>query len=218
VLKERSSSLLPSSIARPRRVLFALLAATAIIGLASAGDLEPPGPPGPTMKSLDEIPPTWSRVLPADDGDSEGCNSSRFECVANREWVLDHQTGLVWQRQVIVASPPYNWAFARTCVFFHDGGWRLPSVFELGSLRANPIVVAPDPLGLPPGHPFLIATTSSGLDFWTMTTSASDPSKAWFYRFGFANSAADLFPRETPKTELKQRWCVRDSRPGMAVY
>jgi hypothetical protein len=217
MLKERSSCLFSSSTARGRGVLFGLVAATAFMGLASAGDLEPPGPPGPTMKTLDEIPPTWSRLLPADDGDAEGCDSSRFECVANRQWVLDHQTGLTWPRAVSFSGSGFDWAFSRSCPFFHDGGWRLPSVSELGSLRANSNLVATDALGLPAGHPFLIATGNNpSVDFWTMTTSGADPSKAWFHRF--SNSFLNLFPREAAKTETKQSWCVRDSRPGMALY
>jgi hypothetical protein len=169
------------------------------------------------MKTLDEIPPTWSRLLPADDGDAQGCDSSRFECVANRQWVLDHQTGLVWPRSITFAGAGFDWAAARTCGFFHDGGWRLPSVTELGSLRANPNAPGTGPLGLPTGHPFLIATNNNAsVDYWTMSTSASDPSKAWFYRF--STSLVDVFPREAAKTDRKQRLCVRDSRPGMALY
>src|SRR5262245_29501247 len=51
--------------------------------------LDPPGPPAPTMKTLDELQPVWNRVLPDND---------RFQLVMGDVAVLDKETGLVWQR------------------------------------------------------------------------------------------------------------------------
>ena len=72
-----------------------LVAARAI----QAGSLDPTGPPAGTMKTLSNIPGSWSRLLISNNGDGAGCNSSRLECVlTGNAGVLDHETGLVWER------------------------------------------------------------------------------------------------------------------------
>ena len=142
--------------------------------LAGAGSLNPGAPPGPTMKTLDEIPPTWSQVLDSTNGEADGCNSSRFDCVLGGEAVLDKETGLVWER-----SPDYstrNWANAITYCYRREvanrKGWRLPTIEELTSLvdndNSNPT--------LPTDHPFQGASLGS---CWSATTSAYGPTNAW---------------------------------------
>ena len=72
-------------------VIFMAFIATALFlpNNLRCGSLEPTAPPGPTMKTLDEIPPTWSQILPA---------SERFVLVMGDEAVLDKETGLVWAK------------------------------------------------------------------------------------------------------------------------
>src|SRR5262245_56938403 len=105
----------------PRRTSFvraaslgrALFLSALLAGLAAqpsrAGDLEPPGPPGPTMRTLLQLPPTWSHALDVGNGEADGCNSSRFTCVGAAV-VLDNETGLVWQRAPV--APPVSWETA----------------------------------------------------------------------------------------------------------
>jgi hypothetical protein len=123
--------------------------------IATAGQLQPSAPPGPTMKTLDEIPPTWSQKLSAD---------KRFVLVLNNEAVLDKETGLVWEKQ------PNSNQITTFLDAFTTGeatiggrrGWRLPTIEELESLidpsQSNP--------ALPPGHPFAI---NSNDIFWSST-------------------------------------------------
>jgi hypothetical protein len=69
--------------------------------LTLAGSLEPTpdavdtsGNPVATMKTLDQIPPTWGQKIPC----TSTSNCPRFEIVMDGEAVLDKETGLIWER------------------------------------------------------------------------------------------------------------------------
>jgi hypothetical protein len=140
-------------------------------GSAWAGSLEPSAPPGPTMKTLDEIPPTWSQKLPA---------AQRFVLVLDGEAVLDKDTGLVWEKSPDATKR--TWLFAANdCYKKTVGGrkgWRLPTVEELASLidttQSNPT--------LPSGHPFQNVQSDY---YWSSTAYVFDPNNA--YNVSLAN-------------------------------
>ena len=183
------------------------------VGAAVAGDLEPPAPPGPTMKSLDEVPPSWSQSLDSTDGEPDGCNSSRFKCVFGGVAVLDMETGLVWER-----TPSNNYTdwlpSIDACVqkmVGNRGGWRLPRAEEIFSLidRSSGLP------RLPASHPF--TGLQDACCYYSTTTVATDQSKAW-------GLSSDLYqhmnsPCQMPKTAIGfgLYWCVRGGM-GDAVY
>jgi len=181
-------------------------------GTLWAGDLEPSSPPGPTMKSLDEIAPTWSQTLDSTDGEPDGCNSSRFKCVLGDEAVLDMETGLVWER---VPNNPYNTPWLESMDACQEklvgdrGGWRLPRAEEIFSL----IDVSSGTQRLPDSHPF-----SGLLDatyYYSSTTVATDETKAW-------GLGSDLLQNihsrgQAPKSGGCTYWCVRGGH-GDAVH
>ena len=80
-------------------------------------------------------PPDKSKTLPANDGEPDGCNSSRFKCVMGGEAVLDKQTGLTWARNTNIAAGKKPWQEAvKFCQDLEIGnrkGWRLPTKEEL---------------------------------------------------------------------------------------
>jgi len=160
--------------------------------LLGAGDLEPPAPPAPTMKTLDEIPPTWSQKLDA---------SERFVLVLDDEAVLDKETGLVWERDVSDAL--HTWSVACSMcyqkVLGGRKGWRLPSVEELASL-IDPLEQAP---ALSPGHPF---TNVLSDHYWSSSTTRITSEWAWRMHFNLGNPSSD------DKTDSCHAWCVRGSR------
>ena len=169
----------------------ALLALAVFTATAFAGDLNPPGPPAPTMKTLDKIPPSWDQILPA---------AERFKLVMSGAAVLDKETGLVWDKSP--ATTTQTWLDAK----FHCNqrtvgnrkGWGLPTVQELASL-VDPTVPFPGPT-LPAGHPF----TNVQPDFyWSATANASNPVSAWVV--GFDTGFALVGDRSV----LFFVWCVR---------
>jgi hypothetical protein len=96
--------------------------------ILNAGDLTPSAPPGSTMKTLNEIPGSWSRKIPN--------AADRFVIVLDGAGALDKETGLVWFRYPPGAPVSFTWDDAFVEGYFsqwgHRGGWRLQR--SLGTL------------------------------------------------------------------------------------
>jgi hypothetical protein len=200
-----------------------LVVGVAIVALlatrAFGGPLDPTGPPTSTMKSLDEIPSSWSRRLNAANGNPgggsipAGCDSERFRCVltytdcflqlctTNYPAVLDEETGLVWER--VPGTSQQTWANATSaCSLRTTGqrsGWRLPTSAELDSLRDTTVTADPQ---LPVGNPFTITTKS--IYWWTSTENLDVPGSAYWDPL-YPSGYPDLFA----KTTYTFVWCVR---------
>jgi len=154
--KFRSRSILPLGL--KIIVTFMMIANIIFPTVALAGSLEPLESPGPTMKTLDEIPPTWSQKLPA---------TERFVLVLDDQAVLDKETGLVWERSPSTTPKHWNSLLGNDLSIGGRKGWRLPTLVEFQSL----IDPAQTRLALPPGHPF--KNVQEGI-YWTSTTADLD--------------------------------------------
>jgi hypothetical protein len=177
------------------------------------GSLEPSGPPGPTMKTLDQIPPTWSQKLQCDQIETiHGLRNicPRFEVLAdfNSEAVLDKETGLVWEKSPSTGLKGHYDAYMR-CNTLTTGsrlGWRIPTLQEISSL-IDPTQTNP---ALPQGHPF--SSVLYDVPYWTASTDIyfydsnglRTITSAWFLSFG---SGVALFEDLQGRTGYV--WCVR---------
>jgi hypothetical protein len=143
------------------------------------------------MKTLDQIPPTWSQILPA---------PTRFELVMGGAAVLDKETGLVWEQSP--STSQYDWNEAtRFCFMLATGGrfgWGLPTLQELASLM-DPTSSNP---ALPSGHPFSNVQNSL---YWSATSLDSDPT--WANIINMADHTFVLAHKTNPAYGYK--WCVR---------
>jgi len=194
-----------------------IMAALALLvpGLCTAGSLEPSDVPGPTMKTLDQIPPTWSQKLQCDlvetiHGLRRVC--PRFEILAdfNNEAVLDKETGLVWEKSPHDTSGPTSLQTAHnrcnnsaaTAPSLLRFGWRLPTVQEIESL------IDPATSTLPTGHPFSNLMISQGSDdyfYWTATSVLGRTDLAWVVSLGPVG-----FPAKVHNVNNNNYvWCVR---------
>ncbi len=178
-------------------ILFSLALTFSFPSLCLAGDLNPSAAPAPTMRTLNQVTPTWDQILPADDSTTpDGCNSSRFKCVFGGIAVLDKETGLVWQRYTYNAMAVPFIDAVRVCLAQHfgdRGGWRLPAQEELMSLSTGSQT-------LPTGHPFL--NVQSGC-YWSSTSSAGNPTT---YAEGWNPTGGTCGTQKT----ISQYWlCVR---------
>jgi hypothetical protein len=185
------------------------------VGTAWAGSLEPPGAPGPTMKTLDEIPGSWSRTLSSgrcgcDPG--ETCNSDRWRCVLGGAAVLDLETGLVWEESLNLAvSFGTTWGQAMSGCYGGTlggrGGLRPPTAAELASLSESCFIGSGT--CLPSGNPFDMNTGSGTYYIWSATTDPEDATKALALELSASSSAVAVVSRSKSTTANGASWCVR---------
>lgn len=186
------------------------LCALVPVPAALAGNLQPSGPPGPTMKTLDQIPPTWSVTYQCVDSNS---SCPRFQLVMNGAAVLDKETGLVWEQAPSLGTNSWQNADleCRDNQIAGRLGWRLPSVEELASLvdtsATNP--------ALAPGNPF----SGVSLDHywtstyaWTINSTGTPAHFAYTVTMGNGVVSADQTDIIGPGTAIDRIWCVRGGR------
>jgi len=176
-------------------LMMGLLMGAVVTGSLLAGDLEPPTAPAPTMKTLEEIPPTWNRRLPV---------HKRFVTVlVGGEAVLDFETGLVWERSPLADHTQIKtWAeavdFCYTKFAADRKGWRLPTIWELSSLVDGSNF-------LPAGHPFQLSPVQEF--YWSATTSVADASQVYVWNPSLRPGNVKTIDKEDPFGRLV--WCVR---------
>jgi hypothetical protein len=140
-----------------------------------------------------DCPDSWSKVIPD--------SNDRFELVMGGAGVLDKETCLVWEQSPDTTTK--TWLSALTHCFQSEvggrGGWRLPTIEELASLKDT---VNTNP-ALPSGHPFDTDAVQSSR-YWSSTTNANVATFAWFVSFnsGFVTSL-------NKATNEFHVWCVR---------
>ena len=192
-------SAMREKIAWALAVVLGIAVVASFAGVVRGGPLDPTSGPNATMKTLDEIPPSWHQNLSA----TGGCTSARFRCVFPGDAaVLDKETGLVWDRQ---PEADLDWGQAvSTCRGATIGGrkgWRLPSFGELQTLL-EPTLPAPR---LPTGHPFSGVLGTSLDYYWTTNLSAIDSNLAWTVSFNTGAGQA----QDKGVSLFRHVWCVR---------
>ena len=149
--------------------------------------------------------PDKSKTLPANDGKSDGCDSSRFRCVMGGEAALDKQTGLIWARNTEILEKKLPWQeavkFCQNVEIGGQKGWRLPTRDELITL----LDTSQSRPALPEGHPFTKMREykyggqgyigywhwqSEG--FWTSTEYEGNSNNVWQVSFHIGNVTDNL--------------------------
>jgi len=138
-------------------LLTVLVVPVGYAGIAMTGNLEPTSAPGSTMRTLEELQPSWGKKITD--------ASKRFETVLDGAAVLDKETGLVWEKSPDTSTR--TWTFAVNYAYTKEvggrKGWRLPTIEELASLVDTSVSGSPK---LPSGHPF---TNVQSEGYWSST-------------------------------------------------
>jgi hypothetical protein len=140
----------------------------------------------------------WDKVLTTD----------RFELVMNGAAVRDNETCLVWEQSPDIIGGANSdgrrtWTEAQVYCFQSEvggrGGWRLPTIAELTSLKDTNTL-------LPSGPPFSNVQLQGF--YWSATTSNGNFSRAWLVNFGTGQVGTG--PKNpTPPDPGEYVWCVR---------
>jgi hypothetical protein len=153
-----------------------------------------------TMRTLDQVTPTWDRILPANDT-GDPCNSSRFTCVLGGAAVRDNETGLVWTRDANLIGQKLTHSVAQNqcaaLVAAGRKGWRLPKWYELTSLGVLPI-----------GHPFQNVQLTAL--YWSDSLLTPDPNGHLFAGVMHSDGETGVADTQNPVVALLT-WCVRGS-------
>ncbi len=131
----------------------------------------------------------------------------------NFEAVLDQETSLVWEKE---PSPvDRNWQQAQNhCTSLFKGGrggWRLPTIQELTSLKTTPSFEDPMPAGHPFVFPIPIAPYTT-VDYWSATSSESrrtQPDRNGPAAWVFSVSDGAIYFEDKKGPDNEQAWCVR---------
>jgi len=133
---------------------------------------------------------------------TESNSSKRFKVLDDYDnaAVLDKETGLVWEQSPDTNTRTWFNALSHCYTRLVGGrkGWRLPTIEELASL-VDPTQVSP---ALPAGHPF---TNVVEVSFWSATTLADNPSRAWLQILVFGFLTDDF----KTISDSYRVWCVR---------
>ena len=207
--------------------LIVLVAASAAFGSVIAGNLEPQGPPAPTMVTLQQL---YERMRQGSDTCFDNLGTHRFvDCGStalgtSNGAVKDMQTGLIWLKNANCFGLT-NWADASIkaaalangqCGLTdgsNAGDWRLPSKAEWNAIQRAGCYPSPggptisDKSGTgcyASGTPW--ASNVQSMVYWSSSTNSFDPTTAW---------GPDLFsndPSGGAKTLNLYVWPVRAGR------
>ena len=166
----------------------------AAAGVVRGGPLDPPGPPNSTLQPLNQMPPDWYAALASNNGDGNGCGSSRFDCVmferrSATQPVTSRSTACSTTRRGSCGSATSRARCprgrerrtpARTSpAAARKGGGCRPR--RKWRASRTPASVTPS-FALPAGHPF--RTIPSGpIVFWTTTRDATNTQNIYTVRF-----------------------------------
>jgi len=157
----------------------------------------PQGPAGP-QGDPGELA-SWSQTLSGE---------ARFALVLNDAAVLDRETGLVWEKEVLFTHRTWFEAlgYCSGLTVGNRMGWRLPTLQELGTL-VDPSTT-PEPT-LPSDHPF------SGVQpggYWSATTHVQSPDLALLMLFSVTPNHVTQSCKSSSSDTVQciaYAWCVR---------